>query len=184
MLLLQLRKARLELYDQALEAANKSFIEQKTKDLSLSEKEDFSTELVEDVVQSLDTYSVSDVNDPNVVQHNLQLQAYPTTLDESMIASLSRFEQQELNNQSDVSRVEYFAVPPNGTQLPVQVSVYLLLKIAVCKCPSDFRCNIHFIHLNIISKQWEQLQLYLIRNRVVLFIKPASKQELISCSNS
>lgn len=58
------------------------------------------------------------------MQHNLQLQAYPTTLDESMIASLSRFEQQDLSNQTDVSRVEYFAVPPNGTQLPVQVRVY------------------------------------------------------------
>lgn len=175
----QLRKARLELYDQALEAANKSFIEQKTKDLSLSEKEDFGTELVEDVVQSLDTYSVSDVNDPNIVQHNLQLQAYPTTLDESMIASLSRLEQQDLNTQSDVSRVEYFAVPPNGTQLPVQVSVTLLQEFHFVTLFAVFRCNIHFIRLNIISKQWEQLQLYLIRNKVVLYTKPAFRQELI-----
>lgn len=68
-------------------------------------------------MQTLDTYG--DVDQATVAQHNLQVQQYAAgTLDESMIAASL---QPDLNGQGDVSRVEYFAVPPNGTQLPVQV---------------------------------------------------------------
>lgn len=35
--------------------------------------------------------------------------------------------QQDLSAQSDVSRVEYFAVPTNGAQLPVQVGHYFVV---------------------------------------------------------
>lgn len=71
-------------------------------------------------MQTLDTYG--DVDQGTVGGHNLQVQQYTAgTLDESMIAASL---QPDLNGgQSDVSRVEYFAVPPNGTQLPVQVSL-------------------------------------------------------------
>lgn len=70
-------------------------------------------------MQTLDSYG--DVDQTVVGQHNLQVQQYAAgTLDESMIAAAL---QPDLTGQGDVSRVEYFAVPPNGTQLPVQVSV-------------------------------------------------------------
>lgn len=49
---------------------------------------------------------------------SFKVQSYPSTIDESMIATLTA--QQDLSAQADVSRVEYFAVPTNGTQ-PVQV---------------------------------------------------------------
>lgn len=45
------------------------------------------------------------------------MQPYPSALDESMIASLTA--QQDLPAQTDLSRVEYFAVPANGAQVPV-----------------------------------------------------------------
>lgn len=47
-----------------------------------------------------------------------QVQPYPSALDESMIASLTAA-QQDLTSPTDLSRVEYFAVPTNGTQVPV-----------------------------------------------------------------
>lgn len=46
-----------------------------------------------------------------------QVQPYPSAIDETMLASFAG--QQELQNQTDLSRVEYFAVPANGTQVPV-----------------------------------------------------------------
>lgn len=70
-------------------------------------------------MQTLDTYG--DVDQTTVGQHNLQVQQFTAgTLDETMIAASL---QSDLTGQSDVSRVEYFAVPPNGAQLPVQVSI-------------------------------------------------------------
>lgn len=47
----------------------------------------------------------------------IQVQPYPSSLDESMIASFTG--QQDLPTQTDLSRVEYFAVPANTTQMPV-----------------------------------------------------------------
>lgn len=73
-------------------------------------------------MQTLDTYG--DMDQAGVGQHNLQVQQYAaSTLDESMIAASL---QPDLSGQGDVSRVEYFAVPPNGAQLPVQVSVFVM----------------------------------------------------------
>ncbi|KAK9891834.1 hypothetical protein WA026_016633 [Henosepilachna vigintioctopunctata] len=71
---------------------------------------------VEEVVHSLDTFSVES-GEQSMSQHGLQVQPYPSALDESMIASLAT--QQDIPPQTDLSRVEYFAVPTNGTQLPM-----------------------------------------------------------------
>jgi hypothetical protein len=46
-----------------------------------------------------------------------QVQSYPPTLYETMVATLAA--QQELSQQQDVSRVEYYTVPTNSTQLQV-----------------------------------------------------------------
>ncbi|CAH0553399.1 unnamed protein product [Brassicogethes aeneus] len=78
-------------------------------------EKDFSS--VEDVVQSLESFSTSDISDQSLSPHNLQVQPYPSALDESVIASLAA--QQDLPGGSDMSRVEYFAVPTNGSQVPV-----------------------------------------------------------------
>lgn len=81
------------------------------------------TELVDDVMQTLDTYAEVE-GSATVGQHGLQVQSYATgALDESMIAASL---QPDLNAQGEISRVEYFAVPPNGTQLPVQVGASLV----------------------------------------------------------
>lgn len=79
---------------------------------------------MEDVVRGLDTYNINEVTEQSVTQHHLQVQPYPTGLEETMIASLST--SQDLGVQSDVSQVEYFAVPPSGAPLPVQVSKFKL----------------------------------------------------------
>ncbi|KAL3278379.1 hypothetical protein HHI36_013707 [Cryptolaemus montrouzieri] len=71
---------------------------------------------VEEVVHSLDTFG-AEGGEQTMPQHGLQVQPYPSALDESMIASLAT--QQDLPPQTDLSRVEYFAVPANGTQLPM-----------------------------------------------------------------
>lgn len=86
------------------------------------------TELVDDVMQTLDTYG--EVDQTTVGQHNLQVQQYAAgTLDESMIAA--SLQPDLTGGQGDVSRVEYFAVPPNTTQLPVQVCFNLFLYVSV-----------------------------------------------------
>nr|XP_015840312.1 PREDICTED: ankyrin repeat domain-containing protein 17 isoform X7 [Tribolium castaneum] len=99
-------KTRSDLYDHVQDG--------KVTKLELSEK-DFST--VDDVVQTLESFNTSDISDQSVNQHNLQVQPYPSAIDETMLASFGG--QQDLQNQSDLSRVEYFAVPTNGTQVPV-----------------------------------------------------------------
>lgn len=58
------------MYDQALETTAKAYIEQKGKDLV--DKEDFTSDLVEDV-QTLESYNVSEVANQVVAQHNLQV---------------------------------------------------------------------------------------------------------------
>lgn len=67
----QQQKNRLELYDESLGPIAKSFLEHKGKDLI--DKEGFTSDLVEDVVQSLESYSVSDVGEQIIAQHNLQV---------------------------------------------------------------------------------------------------------------
>ncbi|XP_044260011.1 ankyrin repeat domain-containing protein 17 isoform X12 [Tribolium madens] len=99
-------KTRSDLYDYVQDG--------KVTKLDLTEK-DFST--VDDVVQTLESFNTSDTNDQSVNQHNLQVQPYPSAIDETMLASFAG--QQDLQNQTDLSRVEYFAVPTNGTQVPV-----------------------------------------------------------------
>lgn len=70
-------------------------------------------------MQTLDSYG--EVDETGMSAHNLEVQQYTASaLDESMIAASL---QPDLTGQGDVSRVEYFAVPPNGAQLPVQVSL-------------------------------------------------------------
>ncbi|KAJ8935953.1 hypothetical protein NQ314_012575 [Rhamnusium bicolor] len=101
------QKTRLELYDHTQDDA-------KVTKLVLTEK-DFSS--VDDVVQTLESFNATEVSEQSLSQHNLQVQPYPSALDESMIASLTA--QQELPAQTDLSRVEYFAVPTNATQVPV-----------------------------------------------------------------
>ncbi|XP_068908725.1 ankyrin repeat domain-containing protein 17 isoform X12 [Tenebrio molitor] len=100
------QKTRLDLYDHVQDG--------KVTKLDITEK-DFST--VDDVVQTLESFNTSDINDQSVNQHNLQVQPYPSAIDETMLASFAG--QQELQNQTDLSRVEYFAVPTNGAQVPV-----------------------------------------------------------------
>ncbi|KAK9744180.1 Ankyrin repeats (3 copies) [Popillia japonica] len=110
------QKSRISLYDRVSDSAGK-FVDQRTK--NLRDKENFTPDLVEDVVQSLESYNITELTDQAASQlNNIQVQSYPATLDETMIALTA---QQELSAQSDVSRVEYFAVPTNGAQLPVQV---------------------------------------------------------------
>ncbi|XP_023310968.1 ankyrin repeat domain-containing protein 17 isoform X5 [Anoplophora glabripennis] len=101
------QKTRLELYDHTQDG-------NKVTKLELTEK-DFSS--VDDVVQTLESFNTTDVSEQSLSQHNLQVQPYPSALDESMIASLTA--QQDLPAQTDLSRVEYFAVPANGAQVPV-----------------------------------------------------------------
>ncbi|XP_063908779.1 ankyrin repeat domain-containing protein 17 isoform X5 [Zophobas morio] len=100
------QKTRLDLYDHVQDG--------KVTKLEITDK-DFST--VDDVVQTLESFNTSDINDQSVNQHNLQVQPYPSGIDETMLASFAG--QQELQNQTDLSRVEYFAVPANGAQVPV-----------------------------------------------------------------
>ncbi|KAK4881046.1 hypothetical protein RN001_004365 [Aquatica leii] len=112
------RKQCIELFHRDAESTTDTYIEQKTKELV--NKEDFTSDLVEDVVQTLESYNVNDVQSQVGAQHNLQVQPYATALDESMIASLTA--QHELATQADGSRLEYFVpVPTNGGQIPVQV---------------------------------------------------------------
>ncbi|KAF5307348.1 hypothetical protein FQR65_LT07065 [Abscondita terminalis] len=112
------RKQCIELFHRDAESNADTYIEQKSKDLI--EKEDFTADLVENVVQTLESYNVNDVQSQVGAQHNLQVQPYTTALDESMIASLTA--QHELAAQADGSRLEYFVpVPTNGGQIPVQV---------------------------------------------------------------
>ncbi|KRT80913.1 Ankyrin repeat-containing protein, partial [Oryctes borbonicus] len=110
------QKSRISLYDRVSDSTGK-FVDQRTK--NVHDKENFTPDLVEDVVQSLESYNITELTDQAASQlNNIQVQSYSATLDETMIALTA---QQELSSQSDVSRVEYFAVPTNGTQLPVQV---------------------------------------------------------------
>ncbi|KAF5300066.1 hypothetical protein FQA39_LY11258 [Lamprigera yunnana] len=111
------RKTCLELFNRESESTPDSYLEQKNKEL---DKEDFTSDLVEDVVQTLESFNVNDVQNQVATQHNLQVQPYATALDESMIASLTP--QHELTTQADGSRLEYFVpVSANGGQIPVQV---------------------------------------------------------------
>nr|XP_023030075.1 ankyrin repeat domain-containing protein 17-like [Leptinotarsa decemlineata] len=98
-------KSRLDLYDHT---------EGSCKITELTDK-DFSS--VDDVVQTLESFNATEISEQSLSQHNLQVQPYPSALDESMIASLAA--QQDLTPQTDLSRVEYFAVPTNGSQVPV-----------------------------------------------------------------
>ncbi|XP_044757341.1 ankyrin repeat and KH domain-containing protein 1 isoform X3 [Coccinella septempunctata] len=70
---------------------------------------------VEEVVRSLDTFT-AESGEQSLAQHGLQVQPYPSSLEESMIASIAT--QQDLSPSTDLSRVEYF-VQSNGTQLPM-----------------------------------------------------------------
>ncbi|XP_045468094.1 ankyrin repeat domain-containing protein 17-like isoform X2 [Harmonia axyridis] len=70
---------------------------------------------VEEVVRSLDPFT-SESGEQSLAQHGLQVQPYPSSLEESMIASITT--QQDLSPPTDLSRVEYF-VQSNGTQLPM-----------------------------------------------------------------
>uniref|UniRef100_A0A6P7GGN1 Ankyrin repeat domain-containing protein 17-like n=1 Tax=Diabrotica virgifera virgifera TaxID=50390 RepID=A0A6P7GGN1_DIAVI len=101
------QKTRLELYDHSEEGS-------KVTKLELS---DSNLPSVEEVVQQLESFNTTEVSEQNLSQHNLQVQPYPSALDESMIASLAA--QQDLPAQADLSRVEYFAVPTNTSQVPV-----------------------------------------------------------------
>ncbi|CAG9861269.1 unnamed protein product [Phyllotreta striolata] len=101
------QKTRLELYDQPDEG-------NKVTKLELT---DTSLPSVEEVVQQLESFNTTEVNEQSLSQHNLQVQPYPSALDESMIASLAA--QQDLPTPTDLTRVEYFAVPTNGAQVPV-----------------------------------------------------------------
>lgn len=97
---------------------------------------------VEEVVRSLDTFT-TESGEQSLAQHGLQVclkmflnavcnefdsfmfflillifqvQPYPSSLEESMIASIAT--QQDLSPPTDLSRVEYF-VQSNGAQLPM-----------------------------------------------------------------
>lgn len=61
----------MELYDESLGPIAKSFLEHKGKDLM--DKEGFTSDLVEDVVQTLESYNVGDIGEQVVAQHNLQV---------------------------------------------------------------------------------------------------------------
>ncbi|KAJ8920471.1 hypothetical protein NQ315_005339 [Exocentrus adspersus] len=106
------QKTRLELYDHSQDG-------NKVTKLELSDK-DFSG--VDDVVQTLESFNTTDVSEQSLSQHNLQVQPYPSALDESMIATLTA--QQDLPAQPELSRVEYFTVPANGNQVPSIHALY------------------------------------------------------------
>ncbi|XP_031335923.1 ankyrin repeat domain-containing protein 17-like isoform X2 [Photinus pyralis] len=111
------RKTCMELFHREAESTTDAYLEQKSKELL--DKEDFTSDLVEDVVQTLESYNVDNVQNQATAQHNLQVQPYPSTLEESMIASFQAHH--ELAAQADGSRLEYFVPVANGGQLPVQV---------------------------------------------------------------
>ncbi|XP_017781821.1 PREDICTED: ankyrin repeat domain-containing protein 17-like isoform X2 [Nicrophorus vespilloides] len=102
---LQQRKTDVE-FDHVIKEATK-LMERRAK--FMREDED---------VKNLECYTINDVTEQ---QNNLQVNPYSASLDENMIATLAI--QQDLKDMTgDVSRVEYFAVPNNGAQLPVQQS--------------------------------------------------------------
>lgn len=64
---MQSQKSRISLYDRVSDSSGK-FVDQRTKDLR--DKENFTPDLVEDVVQSLESYNITELADQTTSQLN------------------------------------------------------------------------------------------------------------------